>query len=90
MLPYKRKLIGTRRSFMKTVFIRRAGAAAVVSIFAFLLSACVDNDPANSPAGPGVENPAAARLNSIEPAVGGPAGNGGGVSGGAASGAVSH
>ena len=55
----------------------------------FVLSACTDNDPANSPAGPGVKVPPGA-VDNVEPAVGGPAGHGGGVSGGAASGAVSH
>ena len=75
---------------MKPNYSKRLSGMVAVGVAILSLGGCIDNDPANSPAGPGVENPAAASPNSIIPAVGGPSGNGGGVSGGAASGAVSH
>ena len=90
MLAYKRNPVGNRSSFVKPSLTKQLGMIAIASSIAMTLIGCVDNDPANSPAGPGIENPAAAGPNSVVPAIGGPAGNGGGVSGGAPSGAAAQ
>ena len=72
-------------SIVRTISVGLCTLAGVLA-----LSACTTDDPTNSPAGPGVENPAAAAPNSVVPGVGGQVSNGGGASGGGPGGSLGN